>query len=67
MNDSDLQDLQIRLAYQEQTLHELNEALTGQQKRLRELEIAFRHLMEQQKNPLEGDNGALKFEKPPHY
>lgn len=33
-------DLQTRLAYQEQTLHELNDVLISQQKHLRELEIA---------------------------
>lgn len=61
--------LEEELAFQEQKLDALNDALLGQQKQLDVMELKLGRLAEQLKNALDAlENGARpQNEKPPHY
>ena len=64
----DLIELQTQLAFQEQTIAELNEALVSQQKQLDSLRHEF-SLLQQKFGELEVhmDTALPANEKPPHY
>lgn len=63
-------DLQIRVAYQEDTLHQLNEVVTRQDAELLLLREQLRSLVqrveEMSRQPAPGAAGAID-ERPPHY
>lgn len=64
---NELIELQTQLAFQEQTINELNAVLTNQQQQIDILRLEFRQL---QRILDEGDddvNTSVGDEKPPHY
>ena len=67
MND-DLIDLQTQLAFQEQTIAELNDVMTSQQKQIDLLRLEIK-LLKEQFGVLEDriDSGPAQDERPPHY
>lgn len=61
-------DLEMRLAHQDQLLHELNEIVTGQQAKIMALEELCRALIDRVRAA--GDGGEVDDpldERPPHY
>ena len=72
MSEQRFEDLEVRLAYQDQMLAELNEVVTDQQARLMQLETLVEALRERLRAMSEsgGDGDAAPAdadEKPPHY
>ncbi|MBV1874161.1 MAG: SlyX family protein [Gammaproteobacteria bacterium] len=66
--DTRLENLETKIAYQEDTIEALNEVVCRQQKKLDELETICKYLLNRAKSSHELDgqpsNGD---EKPPHY
>jgi SlyX protein len=64
-----LVDLQTQLAYQEDTLRELNEAMAGQQQEIIQLRRQLQLLKQRQDEqaPLDASQPSPADEKPPHY
>lgn len=64
----DLIELQTQLAFQEQTISELNEALVSQQKQIDLLRLEIK-LLKEKLGVLEDriETGPPQNEKPPHY
>ena len=62
-------DMETRLAFQEQMLTDLNEALVHQQKQYDELSTLCRYLLTRLRELEGSDSGidAAADEKPPHY
>ena len=68
MSEDRFVDLELRIAHQDQMLHELNEVVTGQQARIMQLEELSRALLERVRSLGEGvPTGDPGDEKPPHY
>lgn len=68
MSEQRLIELETRIAYQEETLRVLNEAVTRQQLQLDQVERRLRQLLERIKAQGEGGPGnAPANEVPPHY
>ena len=68
MSEERFIDLETRLAHQDQLLNDLNEAVTGQQARIMDLEELCRALLERVRSL--GDGGPAGDpidERPPHY
>ena len=67
MSDA-LIEVQTQLAFQEQTIAELNDVLTSQQQQIDLLRLEIK-LLKEQLGLLEGriEVGPLQDEKPPHY
>jgi SlyX protein len=63
--DARLESIESKLAFQEDMLLQLNEALVAQQARIDKLEAAFRTLAEQVQTP--ADDPEEHPEPPPHY
>ena len=68
MSEQRFEDLEVRLAYQDQMLAELNDVVTDQQARIMQLEGLVEALRERirviaESNAANGDSD----EKPPHY
>ena len=61
------EDLEVRLAYQEQTLNELNAVVTRLQATIDRLERRCDALLERLRTLGEGPGDAVIDEKPPHY
>lgn len=61
-----LEDLESKLAFQEDTLHRLNEALVAQQARIDQLEAVVRSLAGRLEASLEG-GAEMPEPPPPHY
>lgn len=59
-------DLEIRVAYQEDTIAALDQQLRDQQRRIDLLEQHHRHLLARMEELLGGD-GPAPSEPPPHY
>lgn len=68
-NDQDkLVDLQSRLAFQDQTINELNDALTSQQQQIDKLQYQLKLLNDKLVDMEEGTFDINQGEeKPPHY
>ena len=66
-----MQDLQSQLAFQEDAVKSLDEALALQQQEIlllrRQLELLRQHQLEQSTQNEEGSSASLLDEKPPHY
>ncbi|WP_218354216.1 SlyX family protein [Alteromonas lipotrueiana] len=64
----DIEDLQTKVAFQEHTIDELNDALTHQQYQIEKLQVQLKHVLNKVKT-LEPDNIAKLSEEtpPPHY
>ncbi|MEM8815388.1 MAG: SlyX family protein [Pseudomonadota bacterium] len=68
MSEKRFEDLEVRLAYQDQMLSELNDVVTRQQAMISALERRHERLLERFRAVLEEGPGADEgFEKPPHY
>jgi SlyX protein len=68
VSEQRFEDLEIRLAYQDQMLTELNDVVTNQQARIMQLEQRVEVLLERLQSL--GDNAAepsTTDERPPHY
>ena len=67
---SDLVEVQTQLAFQEDTMSVLNEAISGQQQEIillrRQLEL-LKHRWEERTNSTDETPGPSVDEKPPHY
>ena len=66
-----INDLQSKLAFQEDTVHVLNEVVSEQQQDIISLKTQMRTLLDELKNVLEeldtGPSRLMDNEKPPHY
>lgn len=68
MDERRLIDIETKLAFQEDTLRQLNDALAGQQGRLADLEVLCRQLAARIARMSDGaDKGSAADEVPPHY
>jgi SlyX protein len=68
MNDDRIIELEIKAAYQEDLLQELNKIVGQQQLQIDRLEATCRLLNERIKSlPAEGSSGETIEEVPPHY
>lgn len=63
-----IEELQTKLAFQEHTIDELNEALTSQQHQLEKVQVQLRHVLDKVK-AMEPSSIAKMSEEtpPPHY
>ena len=64
----DIEQLQMKVAFQEDAIESLNQALIAQQKQLEELQFAFKQ-MQSKLRAIEPSNLAAEHEEtpPPHY
>lgn len=68
MSEERFIDLETRLAHQDQLLHELNDVVTGQQRKIMQLEELCKALIERIQTMGEGGPaGDPADERPPHY
>lgn len=68
MNDDRIIELEIKAAYQEDLLQELNKIVSQQQQQIERLEATCRLLNERIKSlSVEGGGGETIDEVPPHY
>ena len=68
MNDERIIELEIKAAYQEDLLQELNKIVAGQQQQIDRLEATCKMLNERIKSlSVEGSTGENVEEVPPHY
>ena len=65
--DDRFEDLEVRIAYQDQMLNELNDVVTRQQATIMRLEERVELLLERVRALGESDAAAPGDEKPPHY
>lgn len=66
--DERLETLEIKIAYQEQTIAQLNDAIVAQQRRLDELEARYQALRGQLESLAESGGTSTDVpEPPPHY
>ncbi|MEX2366928.1 MAG: SlyX family protein [Pseudohongiellaceae bacterium] len=63
----DLIDLQTRLAFQEESIAQLNDIVTSQQKQLDQCQEEIRRLREQHQELLDLMDNDNSVEVPPHY
>lgn len=66
MDDNRIIDIETRLAHQDDTLQELNDAMSSQQAQIMELERLCKSLIDRVRSLSEGDIDSGD-EKPPHY
>ena len=65
---SEIDELQTKLAFQDHTIEELNEALTSQQQQIDKLSFQVRHLMGKIKSMAPSNVAKMSEETPPpHY
>jgi SlyX protein len=64
----DIEQLQMKVAFQEDTIESLNKALIAQQKQLEDLQFAFKQIANKVR-AIEPSNMAAEHEEapPPHY
>lgn len=68
MNDDRIIDIETKLAYQEDLLSALNDALTDQQSRLARLEESYKSLIDRVKFLMDhAASGPSQNQPPPHY
>lgn len=68
MDEQRIIEIETRLAYQEQTLNELNQVMTDQQAQLTRLERSAETLSARLQAMAESDGGSDQGdERPPHY
>lgn len=66
VDDNKIIDIETRLAHQEVTLQELNDAMSSQQAQIMDLERLCKTLIDRVRALSEGDINSGE-EKPPHY
>lgn len=64
---NELIELQTQLSFQEQTITELNDALTSQQQQIDRLRLELKLLHEKIEEGHEGGDQSIGDERPPHY
>ena len=62
-----LEEIEIRYAFQEDLLHQLDEVLKSQANQIDALKRELEGLKEQMKQGNQGEANSLEDEKPPHY
>jgi len=68
MSEHRLVEIESRLAYQDQLLHELNEVITKQQEKIMRLEELFGFIVERIRSLAETEVADMPpGERPPHY
>ncbi len=67
MSENRFEDLEVRIAYQDQLLHELNEVVTRQQAAITALERRCDLLVERLRAMGEAGGAEAGDERPPHY
>ena len=69
MSEDRLLELETKLAFQENTVNELSDQLYVQQRRIEELELSCKYLLNQltEMADNEGNEGGPANDKPPHY
>ena len=67
MSEKRFEDLEVRLAYQEQTLNELNAVVIRQQAMIDALEKRCDALLERLRSLGEGPDDTAADARPPHY
>lgn len=68
MSEQRLVEIESRLAYQDQQLHELNEVVTKQQEKIMRLEDLFASIVERMHSLAEAAPAASsRDDRPPHY
>ncbi len=65
--NQDLIELQSRIAFQEDAIHQLNLTVAQQQQELETLRLALRELHKQIRNLAPTEQGSDDYEIPPHY
>jgi SlyX protein len=67
MNETRLVEIETKLAYQEDTIQQLNDVVCLQHNQLEKLETLCKHLMDRLKELSEERTDGSSIEKPPHY
>lgn len=68
MSESRLMELEIKVAYQEDLVQELNKIVTGQQQQIESLKAVCKLLNDKIKSiSVEGESSSVMDEVPPHY
>jgi SlyX protein len=67
VNENRITELEIKIAYQEDLLQNLNTAMSNQQTQIYRLEETCKLLNEKIKNIAESEALPQRTEKPPHY
>ncbi len=68
MNEDRLVEIEIKIAFQENTIKDLSDTVYNQQKQIDALNETLKHLIDQIKDSsIISTGGNLKDEKPPHY
>ena len=68
MSDERLEELEIKLAYQEQSIAQLSEALINQQRQIEQLQLNQKQLLSKVETLSDsGDSAQVIDEVPPHY
>ncbi|MDH3640872.1 MAG: SlyX family protein [Gammaproteobacteria bacterium] len=66
-NDERFETFETKLAFQEDTIQQLNDALVEQQSRIDHLEISLRSLLERFDDEPDLPDISVADERPPHY
>ena len=66
-DDARLEELESKVAFQEDTIQKLNDVVIGQDARIRDLETSFRLLLENMRAQTTGLEIEPADEPPPHY
>lgn len=68
MDETRFIDIETKLAFQEDTIQQLHDALCAQQQRIERLELTCKLLLDRLKEMSQDDAGPKTLhEKPPHY
>ncbi len=67
MNDEKIIDIETRLAYQDDTIQQLNDVIYRQQQQLDKLEKTMQLLLAKIQDLMAGSAEEVANEKPPHY
>ena len=67
MSEERLVDIEVKLAHQEQTIVELNDAVTEQQAKITELEALCNRLIDRVRSISDSATDAPHDDRPPHY
>ncbi len=67
MSEDRLIEIESRIAFQENTIKELNDVVCEQQNKIDELNMTCRQLVDQLKKSSGISSGTLADDKPPHY
>ena len=66
-DDVRLEELESKVAFQEDTIQKLNDVVIEQDARIHDLETSFRLLLERMRNQAQDPQIVMEDEPPPHY